>query len=277
MYNNFNFLRLITQERPVGTSANKIVLDLIENEIYNIGYQINSLPFSCLVWEKDKSNLSIDDITYEVFASPFSNAFEGTAKIIIFNSLHDMKKTDCENNIIVLAGDIAQETLQPKNYPFFYPDDHEYFISLLEKKRPSAIISATGKHPINGLAPFTLFEDGNFLIPSAYMSNLLIKELKQFQYREASLTINSKNISVNSKQIIALKQAQKQAIGKIVVCAHMDTKYNTPGALDNAAGVAVTMEIMHKLKDLICDLKIKFKIKNKPLISIKIPRVCQIV
>ncbi|HHV28127.1 M28 family metallopeptidase [Acetivibrio mesophilus] len=262
MKSSFNFLRSITQERPVGTSANNTVLDLIENEIYNLGYQIVFLPFSCLVWERDTSALRIDDISYEVFAGPFSNAFEGTAKIMVFDSLNALKKANCKNNIIILTGDIASEPLQPKNYPFFYPEEHESFITLLEEKNPKAIITATGKYSTNYPEPFPLFEDGNFLIPCAYISNTFIKELKQLEHQDVSLTLNSKNILVNTKQIIASKQSHKQSKGKIVICAHMDTKYNTPGALDNGTGVAVLIQIMHKLKDLICDYDIDYVFFN---------------
>jgi len=36
--------------------------------------------------------------------------------------------------------------------------------------KPKAIIAVTGKNPACGLDPFPMFEDGNFSVPSAYVT-----------------------------------------------------------------------------------------------------------
>ena len=51
-------------------------------------------------------------------------------------------------------------------------------MELFERKQPAAIIAATGKHALCGLQPFSLFEDGNFMIPSAYIPEAMFKELQ---------------------------------------------------------------------------------------------------
>uniref|UniRef100_S0DD92 Putative aminopeptidase n=1 Tax=termite gut metagenome TaxID=433724 RepID=S0DD92_9ZZZZ len=43
-----------------------------------------------------------------------------------------------------------------------------------------------------------------------------------------------------------------------MVCAHMDSKYDTPAALDNAAGLALMIRTMDFLKDYELDYNIEF-------------------
>ena len=255
MFDKLKFLNFIARERPVGTQANNIIMDYMKKEFRNAGYTVTSLPFSCLTWEKTKSFLKINEDIFEIFPSPFSRPFKGNAEILFVQSMDELQKYCCEDKIIILNKDIAKEPIQPKNFPFYYPDEHKSIITLLENKHPKAIIAATGKHPICGLNPFPLFEDGNLTIPSAYMKQ--INNLK-YENAAASISIGSKNSLSCSSQLVALKSTRNHPKGKIVICAHMDSKYDTPGALDNAAGLAVMLEMMYKLRSSTCDYDIDF-------------------
>ena len=62
----------------------------------------------------------------------------------------------------------------------------------------------------------------------------------------ARVSIQTKNKQQNSYQLVAQRR-NKSNHGKIIVCAHMDTKYHTQGALDNAVGVAVLLEAAERL------------------------------
>ena len=50
----------------------------------------------------------------------------------------------------------------------------------------------------------------------------------------------SQNYITTAHQLIASKKVANPK-GTIVICAHMDSKYNTDGALDNASGVATML------------------------------------
>lgn len=93
-------------------------------------------------------------------------------------SLEELEMTNCQNCILVVGGKLAEMPLQPKEYSFYYPDEHRYLIELFEGKQPAAIIAATGKHALCGLQPFPLFEDGNFLSTSAYLPETMFEELQ---------------------------------------------------------------------------------------------------
>lgn len=234
-----DILKNILKERPVGSENNMDILLYLENLMVKMGYDIKKLPFICTTWETDESCLTLNDRRIKIQASPFSQPFEGSGKLVFAKSLEELETADCQNCILVVGGELVTTPLQPKEYPFYYPDAHKYLIELFERKQPAAIIAATGKHALCGLQPFPLFEDGNFLIPSAYVTEAMFEEL-QGNDKEgmAWVSIQSKNKQQNSYQLVSQKR-NKSNYGKIIICAHMDTKYNTQGALDNAVGVAV--------------------------------------
>lgn len=250
-------LNAIIKERPLGSEENKNIINILEKEALEMKYEMISLPFECKYWKKDKSYIKMGELSYELLPSPFSKEYIGEGKISVINTLEELKKIDLNEKIVVLQGEIVKEQLQPKDFPFYYPDEHKQIIVILEEKKPKAIIAITGKHSMCGLEPFPLFEDGNFSIPSAYIRKLNLDD-NLIEEQNVSIRIDSEVINEKSRQIIAVRKAKNNAIGKIIVCAHMDSKYGTLGALDNAAGVAVMLEVMKKLKDYNGDYDIHF-------------------
>lgn len=256
---NNRLLELITRERPVGTETNEEVLNYLEQEFIDAGYGVTSLPFDCVVWKDKKSKMKIGNMEFNINTSPFSKPFNGNGKAVIIEYLKDLENQNLNGEIILLCGELTERPLQPKDFPFYYPDEDKTIISLLESQKPKAIICITGKSQLSGVNPFTMFEDGNFSIPSAYMSTEMLPQLRELINRNPfiSLTINSENTMAKSRQLVAQKKAFNSK-EKIVVCAHMDTKYGTLGALDNATGVTVLMEIMSYLKQVAYPINIDF-------------------
>lgn len=259
MISNLDFLQRVSIERPVGTKKNDMLLNYIEELFINEGYSIASLPFDCSVWEYEESVIKIGAVKLSIYASPFSKYFNGNGKVLFINSIAELREKQLKDKVLIIYGSLAQSALQPKDFPFYYPDEHKEIITLLENKKPKVIVSLTGKNQLNGMNPFPMFEDGNFLIPTAYASDNLLPRILRLIDNESTiqLEINSKNRHSKSKQLVASKKAKK-SLEKIVICAHMDTKYNTIGALDNATGVAVLMKLMESLKSIETTFDIDF-------------------
>jgi aminopeptidase YwaD len=246
--NQNELLETIIKERPVASMANERVLDMIQTEAIQMGWNVISKSFVCTKWEKGRSSIEIGKHSHEIFPSPFSKAYKGNGDTIVIHSLEELESFNITEKIVFLKDNIAKEPMQPKNFPFYYPDEHKHVIDLLEEKKPRAIIAVTGKHEMCGLNPFPMFEDGNFSIPSAYINELTANNILT-ENGAVNLNIVSNNSSEKSRQIIVTRKAKGRAAGKIIICAHMDTKYGTPGAIDNAAGVVVLLKIMEKLKN----------------------------
>lgn len=233
-------LARIAKPRPVGTIQNQEITDYIESYLENLGYATRKIPFSCKVWESKESFLVMDGKKLTLQASPFSESFAGIRGAMVVRNLEELKRVACEDRILFLTEELAQEPLQPKDYPFYYPDEHKGIIDCLEAKKPSAIIAVTGRSSMSGLKPFHLIEDGNFHIPVASLDKEIFSQIEdKVLEKKMELSIVSQNSIATAHQLIASKKVTNPK-GTIVICAHMDSKYNTDGALDNASGV-VTM------------------------------------
>ncbi len=234
-------LARIAKPRPVGTSQNLEITSYIESYLGSLGYETNKIPFRCKVWESKESFLAIDGNKLTLQVSPYSLPFDGTRKAIVVRNLEELERVECEDKILFLTEDLAQESLQPKDYPFYYPDEHKAIIDCLEAKKPCSIIAITGEACMSGLRPFTVIEDGNFHIPTASLDKEIFSEIEdKVLEKDVDLTIASKNDFATAYQLIASKKVSDPK-GTIVICAHMDSKYNTNGALDNASGVTTML------------------------------------
>jgi len=137
----------------------------------------------------------------------------------------------------------------PKNFVFYNPEKHQQIISLLEKGKPRAIICATGRNAAlaGGVYPFPLIEDGDFDIPSVYMTEDEGNKLLAYVGKTVILKSISKRIPGKGYNVIARRG--KPLGERIVITAHIDAKKGTPGAIDNATGVIVLLLLAKLLQD----------------------------
>lgn len=238
----------IVGERVLGSEKNKELNQLICDAAKTEGFETIRFPFICNYWKKGKSFVTCLGIVYEIGTGPFSASFAGSRIFTKAGTMEELECKYCEDGILILTDSLSASPLMPKDFPFYYPEEHKQLIELIEKKKPAAVIAVTGKHPMCGLNPFPLFEDGNFRIPSAYIDSSTAKRIFESD-GPIFLEICSEVTEENCSQLVAAKRKNPSAAGRIVVCAHMDTKNDTPGALDNGAGLAVLLEVMKRLRN----------------------------
>lgn len=235
--------------RRLGSIGNKIATDFFKNTIQNWNYKIDTTKFKCLNYKADKPKLSQKKIFYQVFVSPYSLSCKITKKLVVASTVDELELVDCTDKLLLLKDEICEEQLMPKNFIFYNPDHHKKIIKLLESKKPRAIITATSKNPqlVGAIYPFPLINDGDFNIPSVYCTDIVGNQIAAKKNQFFTLCINSKRILTTASNVIATKnQDVKQ---KIIICAHIDTYENTPGAGDNASGVVVLLLLAEMLKN----------------------------
>ena len=137
----------------------------------------------------------------------------------------------------------------PKNFVFYNPEEHQRIISLLEQGQPAAIVCATGRNSslAGGAYPFPLIEDGDFDVPSVYMTEEEGLRLVQYAGSTAEVASNSTRIPGKGYNVIGRKGDPSG--GRLVVTAHIDAKKGTPGAIDNATGVIILLLLAELLRD----------------------------
>ena len=238
------YLQTLCKEIPdrcVGSEGNRMATNFFEKEISSFGWDTEMQEFDAIDWEDGGAILHCDSSSFEVFVSPYSLGCTVEAQLASTSRVEELAQLEISGKILLLFGEIAKEQLMPKNFVFYHPEEHQQIISLLEKGRPRAIICATGRNAAlaGGVYPFPLIEDGDFDIPSVYMTQDEGSKLLPCAGKAVVLKSISKRIPGKGYNVIA--RQGRYSSERIVITAHIDAKKGSPGAIDNATGVVVLL------------------------------------
>jgi len=249
IYGYLQRLCVIIKDRSPGNPGNKAATDFFEKTIASFGFKTLCPEFDCIDWEHGDVHLQANTEMFQAYVSPYTVGYSVTAPLIDVSTLDDLAISDISGKILLIHGDLAREQLMPKNFPFYNPDIHRKIIGLLEQKRPASIIAATGKNPdlVGAMYPFPLIEDGDFDIPSVYMKDIDGERLRMHSGTNIHLDFESHRIPSEGCNVIARKGPTSSP--KFIICAHIDSRKYTPGALDNASGIAVLLALAELLAD----------------------------
>jgi aminopeptidase YwaD len=259
------YLRKLCLEIPsrrVGSEGNRAATDLFASIVASFGFETESLEFDCIDWLQEDTDLTVDSIPFEAFVSPYSLGCHVSAPLAVVSTVEELEAAEVANKIVLLRGDIAKEQLMPKNFPFYNPHHHRRIIQSLEAKNPQAIIAATARdlEMVGSMYPFPLFEDGDFDIPSVYMTDEEGNRLAEHAGQEVSLESRAQRIPAKGCNVIARKGADPNR--RVVLFAHIDSRIGTPGASDNASGVVVLLLLAELLADYAGNLGLEMVAMN---------------
>jgi aminopeptidase YwaD len=235
--------------RTVGSAGNRAAAQFFEQTIAAFGFAPQRQEFACVEWVGGGASLAVGDTTFVVQPSPETLGWAGRAPLAVCTTVEEVEAADLSGKIVLLRGEIAREQVMPKNFPFWNPDEHKRIVAALEADPPLALVTATGRNPelAGAVYPFPLFEDGDFDIPSAYMTEEEGERLAAHEGQEVALTIRAERIPASGWNVVARRQPDAER--RIVFFAHIDAKLGTPGALDNAAGVVTLLLLAELLAD----------------------------
>jgi len=219
--------------RPTGSAENRAAADYAFEVLQSYGFDVRRQEFTCIDWHSSGAALRVDG--QNVLAEPAEYAMpcDVQATFVCLDSVDALQKAELAGNIAVLHGDLCKEPLMPKNFEFWNPDEHKRIIALLEEKAPEAIITVSSQHE-------HIIQDGDFGIPCAVVSENMLDAFLKSVNRTAKLTISTERIPAMAHNVTATYGAGRD---KVIISAHIDTKPKTPGALDNASGVAVLLAL----------------------------------
>jgi aminopeptidase YwaD len=236
-------------ERCVGSEGNRNATRYFEKELISQGWKTEMPEFDAMDWIDGGAVCRVDGLNIKVFVSPYSLGCQVESELVSATNISELEKQNCSGKILFLHGEIAKEQLMPKNFVFYNPEEHQKIVSLLEKGTAQAIICATGRNAAlaGGVYPFPLIEDGDFNIPSVYMTEDEGEKLIPYIGKKISLESKSERIFGKGCNVIGKKGVEGS--GRLVITAHIDAKKGTPGAIDNATGVTVLLLLAQLLKD----------------------------
>ncbi len=244
-----NHLCLEISNRRLGSPGNRVATEFFTDIMASYGFEITSQDFECLDWEEQGARLEVGGKPFQAFPSPYALGCRLQAPLEVISTPDELQAVDLTGKIVLLQGELTNEQLMPKKFPFYNPEHHQHIIRLLESKAPLAIIAATDKDPAlaGGISPFPLIEDGDFDIPSVYMTDAEGMKLGQHTGEQVTIESRARRIRSSGCNVIASKGGKRQR--RVVLTAHIDAKLTSPGALDNATGVVILLLIAELLQD----------------------------
>jgi aminopeptidase YwaD len=227
-------------DRRPGSEGNRAAVASTAGAFERAGWEVDTPEFACTDWETEGGSLTVGGTAIDLVPSPYGLGVSAAGPIRLLTERPDPGRSDLAGSIVVLHGAAASEPLTPKAFPFYGSEEHTAVIDALEAAAPAAVIAVTGKYPAlcGALDPFPLIEDGDFAIPTANLRPGDAGPVLGGEGAPAEVEIRSRRWLTTARNTIATRGPRRP---RVTVIAHLDSKPGTPGAVDNAAGVAVLL------------------------------------
>jgi aminopeptidase YwaD len=235
-----NHLSVQIGSRSIGSTANLTAADYISDIFKQSGLSVETQEISCPDWIEEHTSLDLNGEPLEASANTFSPSCNISAAIIPVCTPTELELALITGKIPVFYGDMAQGELATKG-GIYVSDRDRRTLQILEERRPAGIIT------INPTlhARWRLIEDFDLDIPSATVSAHSGLKLLKNPGAIVQMKIATRRSPSHTTNVIG--RLEGDVPERIVFCAHYDTKVDTPGAYDNAAGVGVLLTLAELL------------------------------
>lgn len=222
--------------RPIGSTANLVTAEYISTVFRQSGLSIETQAIPCPHWVDEGTSLELNLEPLEASANTFSPSCDISAETISVCTPAQLEMADITGKILIFYGEMAQGELATKGGIYISPRDRR-ILELLEERHPAAIIT------INPTlhARWRLIEDPDLDIPSVTVSAQ--SGLKLLKNRGAAVRMRISTRRSPSQTSNVIGRWPGEVPERIVFCAHYDSKVDTPGAYDNAAGVGCLLAL----------------------------------
>lgn len=224
--------------RPAGSPACQAAADYIAANLAAAGLLVERQAYVCPAWDHRGTELSLDGTPLAASANVFSPPCDLRGPTMPLGSLAALEAAEMAGRLVVLYGELAVP-LPPKAAG---QRDHygARVVAALEAGRPAAVITV---QPGESMLP-RLIEDPDLSIPSVTVPARAGLALLRSPGSPARLRIFSARWQGRGANVVG---RLGPGAGRLLIYAHYDTKIDTPGATDNAGGVAVLLELARAL------------------------------
>jgi aminopeptidase YwaD len=232
-----NHLSLQIGSRLIGSAGNHAAAEYIRSLFSRCGFSVEMQEIPCPDWFAEQASLKLGGEPLEASANTFSPACDIlAAETIPVCTLAELEAARSSGRILVFYGDLAQGELATKGGIYISERDRR-ILELLEERKPVGIITInpTLNHR------WRLIEDFDLDIPSVTVSASSGLKLLRNPGAAVQMKIKVRRAPSHTANVVARLQGEVRE--RIVLCAHYDSKVDTPGAYDNAAGVGVLLAL----------------------------------
>jgi aminopeptidase YwaD len=223
--------------RPVGSPGNEAAAQYIEDVFLDAGLAVERQVFTCPGWDHVETVLELAGHRLEASANWRTLPCDVTGMIVPIGTLDVLARADLAGKIVLLHGELTQDELSPRASTVYYPERHRKTNDLLDQKSPAAVITVNPfPHSIR-----QVIKDPEMEIPSATVSPEVGLALMRHVGEPVRLHIVATRSVGQSWNEIGKRPGVRPE--RIVLCAHYDTVWGSPGAFDNASGVGVMLTL----------------------------------
>jgi Iap family predicted aminopeptidase len=237
--------------RPIGSPQNAAAAEYVEEVMRGAGLRVESQPFECPDWRHESTQLSLNGESIPAAANSFSPSCDLRAPLVAAGTMPELEAADIAGRAVLLYGELTRTQLGAAGAIYVSERDSR-ILEIWRDRKPAALITVT---PLVGVRD-ALTEDWRLSVPSATVSAEHGLRLLRHGGAEIHLRIEASSTPSGSRNVVGLSEG----IGpeRIVLCAHYDTKFGTPGAMDNASGTAVLLALAETLPSEGLDTGLEF-------------------
>ncbi len=239
IYNHVRQLAEAIGPRMSGTAANRQAQDFITGRMQSAGLMVELQSFECPAWSCQESLLELNGSLLPVMVNPYSPSCDVSGKPVPVSTIAELEDVDLTGKIALLYGDLTKSIISCKSW-FLIEERDRKIIGLLEQKQPRAILAV---QPTPGSIN-RLFEDWEFRIASATISTETGLVLLRQPEAMVHLKLSTHQEPGQTANVVARIPGKKDEW--ICLMAHYDSKIDTPGATDNATGVAALLALAER-------------------------------
>lgn len=229
---HLDFLVRRVGARPPGSPANQRATAYVRDVLASCGLAVVEHPFTTRWWEPGDGRLEFAAGTVAVAPNPYSPAGDVRGPTRDVASVDQLDRLDeAADHILVLRGELVDEQVFPAAFPFLDVPDHARIRAALARLAPRAIVAVSDHwQPI--------LEDPDLRVPSTTVPTAVGAQLDEGE--EVRLVLGGAVHTGRGTNVSAHTGDQGR---RLVLSAHLDSKATTPGAFDNAAGVATLLAV----------------------------------
>ena len=220
--------------RPPGSPANRLATDYLELVLRAAALDVRAEPFSCRWWEPGGAEVEVGGAWYEVPPTPFSRPCDAHGRVARLSTAAELERATLEPGcIVVIDGELTAEPYFPKAFPFLDLPEQRARLERLEALRPAAVVAI-----VPAVRAMPVLEDGDLSFPYLQVTPGIGDRIRR--HRAVSVRIGG---ALHDGEGVNVAARHGPDGPRIVLAAHVDSKATTPGAFDNAAGVATLLAL----------------------------------
>ncbi len=228
--------------RMIGSPANQACAGMIREAMAGFGLAVEEQPYPCTRWVHEGTRLAQGAARFEAQANPFSPACDVTAAVVSAGTPAELEALEFGGRVLALYGDLAKYPLSP--WTWFLRDERDTRVfELLRERKPAALLGPPAATEFYSHLTY----DWDLDLPAATTTPAGLRRILRQPGVPVSLRIAAHNQPAEARNIIGRTPGLQGQGERLVVCAHFDTTVDTPGASDNAGGVAVLLALAEAL------------------------------